>query len=180
MGKLEGKIAIVTGAGQGIGKGIAIAMAKEGARVVIAEINPTTCEEAAQEIMNLGKEAVGMVCNVGNREQVKKVVSNTVAKFGTVDILVNNAQGLTGRRPAEETTDEEWDFSYQTGPKAAWYFCTAVYPYMKDRGGKIINISSSAGTIGMKGNIIYNASKEAMKGPFEDFGHGVEPPQGQR
>ena len=164
MGNLEGKVAIVTGAGQGIGKGIALALAKEGAKVAIAEINPKTCETAAKEIQQLGRESLGVVCNVGDNGQVKKMVKEVVTKFGPVDILVNNAMGHTGSKPVEELDDRDWDLPLQTGLKATWYCCMAVFPYMKDRGGKIINIASATGIIGLPGTAAYSATKEGIRG----------------
>jgi len=163
MGKLEGKVAIVTGAGRGIGKGIAMAFAKEGARLVIADINTRTCKEVAEEIRQIGQEASGIVCNVGDEEQVKRMVKETVTSFGSVDILVNNAQGFVQRVPVEEVEDEHWDKCLQEGVKATWYCCKAVFPYMKGRGGKIINIGSAAGLMGMEGMAVYGATKEAIR-----------------
>jgi len=164
MDKLDGKIAIVTGAGQGIGKGIAFALAKEGARVVIAEINKETGEAAAAEIQAMGKEAFAVVCDVGNQEAVKNMVDLAYEQFGPIDILVNNAQGYTPRVPVEAVTDEHWDYSFKTGVKAAWYCATAVFPYMKERGGKIINIASGAGVFGLENASVYAATKEAIRG----------------
>jgi NAD(P)-dependent dehydrogenase (short-subunit alcohol dehydrogenase family) len=163
MGKLEGKVAIVTGAGRGIGKGIALAFAKEGAKLVIAEMNGKTCKEVAEEIRQLGNEALGVVCNVGDAEQVKRMVDEAVTNFGSVDILVNNAQGFVQRVPVEEVEDEHWDKCLQEGVKATWYCCKAVFPHMKDRGGKIINIGSAAGLMGMEGMAVYGATKEAIR-----------------
>jgi len=163
MGKLEEKVAIVTGAGQGIGEGIALAFAKEGAKLVVAEINAKTCNEVAEEIRQMGKEALGVVCNVGDEEQVKRMVEEAVTNFGPVDILVNNAQGFVPRIPVEEVKDEHWDKCLQEGVKATWYCCKAVFPHMKGRGGKIINIGSAAGLIGMEGMAVYGATKEAIR-----------------
>ena len=163
MGKLEGKVAIVTGAGRGIGKGIALAFAKEGARLVIADINAKTCEEVADDIRKMGKKALVVLCNVGDEEQVKRMVEEAVTNFGSVDILVNNAQGFVQRVPVEEVEDEHWDKCLQEGVKATWYCCKAVFTHMKGRGGKIINIGSAAGLMGMEGMAVYGATKEAIR-----------------
>ena len=163
MGKLDGKVAIVTGAGQGVGRGVAVALAKEGARVVIAEIKPDTATAVEEEIRALGGEALAITCDVGDEAQVKRMVDQAVARFGPVDILVNNAQSWTGRSayhlgsPIESLPEEWWDLAFQSGVKA-------VFPHMKDRGGKIINMASYMGVIGWEGSADYNANKEAIRG----------------
>lgn len=170
MGRLEGKVAIVTGAGQGVGKGIALTFAKEGAKVIIAEVNPETAQATADEIHELGKESLSVVCDVGIEEQVKRMVEKAVAEFGPIDILVNNAQSWTGRSayhlgsPIETFPEEWWDLAFQSGVKGTLYCCKAVFPYMKDRGGKIINFASYMGLVGWEGSVDYNANKEAIRG----------------
>ena len=164
MGILEGKVAIVTGGGQGLGKGIALAFAKEGAKVVIAELNPQTCEEAAKEIRQLGKESLGLVCNIADHGQVRKMVDEVVTKFGAVDILVNNAMAYNAPKPVEELEDADWELVLQTGTKATWYCCKTVFPHMKGRGGKIINIASTMGILGLAGMAPGGAAKEGIRG----------------
>lgn len=163
MGKLDGKVAIVTGAGQGIGRGIAIAFSREGAKVVIAERKPETANAAADEIRGLGGEAVAIVCDVGNEEQVQSTVDRAAAQYGPIDILVNNAQGFVPLKGIEDVEEKHWDRSLRTGLIATWYCCRAVFPHMKDRGGKIINFASAAGIVGMEGMVTYNATKEAIR-----------------
>src|SRR3990172_6068626 len=129
LAKLEGKVAIVTGSGQGIGRGMAIALAKEGAKVVIAEINPETGKAVAEDIRQQGGQAIAVQCDVGVEEQVRRMVDVAVKKFGPIDILINNAQTLFVQYdPIEEFPEERWDRSYQTGIKATWYCCKAVFP----------------------------------------------------
>lgn len=170
MNILEGKVAVITGAGQGIGQGVALAFAKEGAKTVIAEINPETASAVADEIHQLGKSALPVVCDVGDEDQVKKMVASAVDEFGPIDILVNNAQSWTGRTayhlgsPIESLPEEWWDLAFQSGVKATWYCCKAVFPHMKDRGGKIINFASYMGIVGWEGSVDYNANKEAIRG----------------
>jgi len=170
VGRLEGKVAIVTGAGQGVGKGIALAFAKEGAKVVVADINSETAQATAGEIRSSGQKALAVTCDVGIEEQVKEMVDKAAAEFGPIDILVNNAQSWTGRSayhlgsPIESFPEEWWDLAFQSGVKGTWYCCKAVFPHMQNRGGKIINFASYMGVVGWEGSVDYNANKEAIRG----------------
>ena len=165
MAKLEGKVAIVTGSGQGIGRGMAIALAKEGAKVVIAEINPETGKAVAEEIRKLGKQAINVQFDLAVQDSVRHMVDVAVKEFGPIDILINNGQTLFGD-PAmvEEFPEERWDRTYQTGIKGTWYCCKAVFPYMKERGGSIINFASGVGIYGWEGWSDYAGCKEAIRG----------------
>ena len=172
MGKLAGKTAIVTGAGRGIGRAISLAYAREGANIVVTSRTPSTVEAVVDEIQRAGGEAIGVTCDVGFNDQIRSTVDKTVAKYGTVDILVNNAQSFgtaatpTGSPVAhklEEFPDDEWDFTFLTGVKATMWGMQAVFPYMKESGGKIINFGSGNGIGAMKGTAAYNATKEAIR-----------------
>jgi len=172
MGKLDGKTAIVTGAGRGIGRAIAIEYAREGANVVVSSRTPTTVETVVKEIQAAGGEAIGSVCDVASHDQIRATVAETVTKYGTVDILVNNAQGFgTAAAPTgspdyhklEEFPEDEWDFTILTGLKASLWAMQEVFPYMKRNGGKIINFGSGNGIGAMKGTAAYNATKEAIR-----------------
>lgn len=170
---LQGKVAIVTGAGRGIGRAIARAYAKEGAKVVVASRTLATVDAVTTEIRETDGEAIGVPCDVGQRAQVFAAVDQAVAAFGTVHILVNNAQGFgTERNPqpstvfvaCEDTDEEEWEYTFRTGATASLWFMKAVFPHMKRQGyGKIINFASSSGQIGFEGNTSYNATKEAIR-----------------
>ena len=151
MGQLEGKVAIVTGSSRGIGKGIATVYAREGAKVIVASRTPSRVDEVAEEIRAEGGIAVGVPCDVGKKDQIFSMVEKTVEEFGTVDILVNNAQGFgteanprtsTIPTPIEETDDDEWDYTFRTGASATLWGMQAVFPHMKEGGGKIINLAS--------------------------------------
>ncbi len=163
MGKLEGKVAIITGAGQGIGRGIALAFAKEGAKVAIVERDDKTCNEVTEEIRRIGGEALSMVCDVGDQELVETMVKEVASKYNSIDILVNNAQRYVPHRLIEDIEEEDWDRSLQVGLKSTWYCCKAVFPFMKERGGKVINICSGAGIVGLEGRAVYSANKEAIR-----------------
>jgi NAD(P)-dependent dehydrogenase (short-subunit alcohol dehydrogenase family) len=163
MGKLVGHVAIVTGAGQGIGRGIAVVFAKEGAKVAIVDRTAETCKEVTEYIRSLGHEAIAIICDVGDSTQVEAMVKEVGDEYGSIDILVNNAQRYVPRRLVEEIEDEDWDKSIQVGLKSTWYCCKAVFPYMKEKGGKIINMCSGAGLIGLEGRAVYCATKEAVR-----------------
>ena len=171
--RLGGKVAIVTGAGRGIGRGIARAFAAEGAKVMVASRSSHTVSEVVAEIEASGGTARGVTVDVGDRGAVFAMVDRTLAEFGSVDILANNAQGFgTAAKPASapviqplETFDEdEWEYTYRTGVRATLWGMKAVFPHMKGRGGKIINFASEFGIMGYAGSAAYNSCKEAIRG----------------
>jgi NAD(P)-dependent dehydrogenase (short-subunit alcohol dehydrogenase family) len=173
MGKLETKVAIVTGAGRGIGRGVALRLAKDGAHVVVASRSATSVDKVVEEIKNLGLYALGITVDVGSDAQVTSMVEQTVKAFGTVDILVNVAQswGIPERKslsppeiPFEDISDEEWDYTFATGFKGTLYGMRAVLPFMKKRGwGRIVNFGSPMAMSGKPYMAAYNATKEAIR-----------------
>jgi len=163
MGKLDGKVAIVTGAGQGIGRGVALALAKEGVPVVVADIREAACQTTANEIKAIGARALPVTCDVSRRDQVKAVVAAAVKEFGTVDILVNVAQAMRNDVPFQDTTDEDMQLALGTGLMGTFYFMQECFPYMKDHGGKIINFASAAGLEGHNNWTAYAAAKEGIR-----------------
>jgi NAD(P)-dependent dehydrogenase (short-subunit alcohol dehydrogenase family) len=170
---LKDKVAIVTGAGRGIGRAIALAYGREGAKVVVASRTQSTVDEVAKLIRDEGGTAIGVACDVGKRDQVFATVKRAVESYGTVHILVNNAQGFgTEANPqsstvfvaCEDTNEDEWEYTLRTGPTASLWFMKAAFPHMKKQNyGKIINFASSSGQIGFPGNTCYNAAKEAIR-----------------
>jgi len=162
--KLEGKVALVTGAGQGIGKAIALALAKEGANVVVTDITGKE-EETAKEIKALGREALAIKLDVTNRKQAEDAISKTVKKFGRLDILVNNA-GIFPFKPFTEITEADWEKVLSINLDGTFNCTKAAVPQMiKQKWGRIINISSIAGTVvGFQSLTHYCASKAGIVG----------------
>ena len=159
-GRLAGKVALVTGAGQGIGRGIALVFAREGARVCVVELKAHRGERTANEIREAGGEAIAIAADVGDPARVRAMVDETERRFGTVDVLVNNAHGFGPRAKLEEIPDDQFDMSWRTGVKGTWWAMCAVRPLMAARGwGRIVNFVSLAAEGGYAGLGDYNASK---------------------
>lgn len=162
MGLLEGKAAIVTGAGQGVGRGIALALAREGAAVAVIGRTLAKCERTLGEIEAAGGRGIALSCHVGHRDEVDTAVSEVVAALGGIDILVNNAHTSRPVVAFEETTDKDMAIAMQ-GFHGAFYFMQACFPQLKARRGKVFNLGSSAGIRGDAGFTSYAAGKEAIR-----------------
>jgi len=161
--RLKDKIAIVTGAGQGIGRGIALVYAREGATVVIAELREHRARRTADEIAARGGTALAMAIDVSRREQLAAMVRDTVERFGRIDVLVNNAQGMHAHKPFEEITDSDFDVFLISGLKGTFWAMQAVFPHMRAQGGgRIINFVSLNALNGAPGLADYNATKGAI------------------
>ena len=165
MHSVAGKVIVVTGAGRGVGRGMAVHLAKGGASVVLAEWKPDLLEAAVAEIEGLGAPVLGVVCNVMERPEIDAMVGAAVGRFGRVDGLVNNAQTFRPLAPIAEVSEEDVDVFYRSGVKGTLWAMQAVYPHMRDQGwGRIVNFASSMGITGGKDFAAYNASKEAVRG----------------
>ena len=160
--KLEKKAAIVTGAGQGIGRAIALALAKEGADVVVADVIVETTNSVADEIKATGGRALAIKTDVTKSKEVNEMVKTTLRELGKIDILVNNAGGSARERSSEfrDSTEEVWDFVLSRNLKGTLICTRAVINHMIERrSGKIVNIGSIAGVSGGIGQVDYSASK---------------------
>lgn len=159
MTRLAGKVALVTGGGTGIGKAIAMAFAREGARVAIAGRRPDKLEEAVREVESRGGEAMAVTCDVSKGKDAEKAVQETAKRFGKLSVLVNNA-GVLKVATVEGTSEEEWDQLMEINLKGPFLMCKAALPeFRKAGGGAIVNVGSVLGLIGMKDRAAYCASK---------------------
>jgi 3-oxoacyl-[acyl-carrier protein] reductase len=166
MGRLDNKVAIVTGGAKGLGKAFCFALAKEGAKVVMAVHRLD--EESTKAVKEIeAKGGYGVVVDVTKEEDTVRMAEETIKKFGRIDILVNNAAFYygVGRNPFYEVSSEDWDKALAVGAKGAWLCAKAVFPQMKQQGkGKIINLSSDTVFAPTKGMINYITSKAAVIG----------------
>lgn len=161
--RLEGQVAIVTGGGGGIGKATCLAFAREGADIVIPEVNIANAEAAAAEIHALGRKCEVIETDVSNGESVRKMVRRTLNEFGRIDILVNNA-GIFSYTRIDACTEEEWDRMMAVNLKGPFLCSQAVMETMKaQRSGRIINLGSLAGQVGgIVASAPYSASKAGV------------------
>ena len=159
---LKNKVAVITGAGQGIGKAIAVAFAAENCRVVVSDLNKAACDEVVAEIKEKGGSAIAVKCDASVKTEIDKMIGETIEEFGGLDIIVNNA-GIFPFRPFAEMTEEEWDQVLDVNLKSA-FLCSQAAAKMMSAGGRIINISSIASVIGFAGLVHYCSSKSGMFG----------------
>lgn len=158
---LKGKTAIITGSGRGIGRAIALAMAAQGANIVVNDVNMESAGEVVAEIEAMGRQAIAVKADVTSEEQIKQMIETCINRFGKLDILVNNA-GIIQTVPVTEIDGKDWDRVMEVNLKGVFLCCKAALAPMKaQHGGKIINIASVAGKRGggLLGNSCYSASK---------------------
>jgi len=175
---LRDRVAIVTGASQGIGRAIAVELAKVGAHVVVCSRRLPSLETVAAEVRAQGRQALAVACDVGDARQVEDAVAQTVKTFGRIDLLVNNA-GYRIRAPLEDLPRQEWDAMVQTNLTGVFLFSQAAGRVMiRQRAGKIVNVSSVAGRTGSRGMACYAATKAAVNVLTQSLGaewakHGI-------
>jgi NAD(P)-dependent dehydrogenase (short-subunit alcohol dehydrogenase family) len=164
MSRLAGKVVLVTGAGQGVGRGAALALAREGAAVALAGRTLSKCESVAAEIAAFGGTALALACDVTERKQIDATVAATADRFGGLDALINNAQSSV-QRLLTDTSDEDVDLCWRSGPMATLYAMQAALPLLQARGGgTIVNFGSSTAIEGNATFGAYAMAKEAIRG----------------
>jgi NAD(P)-dependent dehydrogenase (short-subunit alcohol dehydrogenase family) len=160
--ELERQVAIVTGAGRGIGRATALELARMGADVVVAELDRAGAERTAGEVRGLGRRAMAVVTDVTSRKDLAAMAEQARAGFGRIDILVNNA-GIYRAAATLDVTEEHWDAIMSINAKAVFFATQAVLPTMiAQKRGAIVSLASMAGKIGSRTNLPYNASKAAV------------------
>ena len=160
--QLENKVAIITGAASGMGKAMANGYAKEGASVVIADLDADAATEVAESINSDGGDAIAIQYDVTDIQQSRDLVDSTVDKYGQLDILVNNA-GVVVVSPIEDATPEDWDLIFDVNAKGLFFLSQiACVPMRKQSSGKIINMASGAGRTGGADAAAYSASKATV------------------
>jgi NAD(P)-dependent dehydrogenase (short-subunit alcohol dehydrogenase family) len=164
MGALEGKVALITGAGQGVGLGIARAYAREGARLVITGRDAEKLARVAPELENLGGEVVACPGDSGVRTSAEAAVQAAVDAFGRLDVLVNNAQSMTPGVRLEDLDEAGIEAVMRSGFYGTLWHMLAALPYLKETRGSVINLGSREGILGGAGHAIYGAGKEAIRG----------------
>jgi len=167
MGKLDGKVAVITGCASGLGKQHALRFAQEGAKLAICDILEDKLMETKQLCEEKGTEVVALRCDVGVYDDLVTFIEKTAEVFGTIDVLLNNAHKITPLRPFFEYTIEDLDVELHTSLYATWHLMKLCFPYMKDKpeaGASIINTSSKGGIEGTPSHAAYAAAKESIRG----------------
>ncbi|MGE0386397.1 MAG: SDR family NAD(P)-dependent oxidoreductase [Gammaproteobacteria bacterium] len=178
MQRLAGRVAVITGAGQGVGLGIAQAFAAEGATIVMTGRDRAKLEAASASVRAEGAEVLIVPGNVRERAHAKDVMARTMDRFGRLDVLVNNAQTMADTKPFMELSDDDFESVIGSGLFGTIYMMQEAFPYMKERGGSIINLGSREGVYGNRLMAAYSATKEGIRGitraAARDLGqHGI-------
>ncbi|MBP2078830.1 SDR family oxidoreductase [Oceanobacillus polygoni] len=170
--KLREKVAIVTGAASGMGKAIAKLYAKEGAKVIVADLNFEGAEEVVNEIIADNGLAIAVQVNVANQVDIELMIDTAINEYGRLDILVNNAGIMDGFEPVADITDERWDLIFDVNTKGVMRSMRKAIPLFLEQGsGVIVNIASTGGLNGAHAGATYGASKHAVVGLTKNTGY---------
>ncbi|MCZ0860950.1 MAG: SDR family oxidoreductase [Methanocorpusculum sp.] len=164
MGKMNGKVVLITGGGKGIGFGIATAFAKEGANLVITGRTVSRLENAQKTLEAFGVSVLPVAADGGHEDEVKAAVRQAVDRFGKIDVLINNAQVSASGVMLADHTKEQFDLAINSGLYAAFFYMRECFPYLKETKGSVINFASGAGLFGKPGQSSYAAAKEGIRG----------------
>ncbi|MBX7435437.1 SDR family oxidoreductase [Mycobacterium sp. Y57] len=167
MGKLDEKVAVITGCASGLGKQHALRFATEGAKLAICDIQEAKLAETKRLCEERGAEVVALGCDVGQYEELVTFVEATADRFGTIDILLNNAHKITELRPFLDSSAEDLSIELHTSLYASWHMMKLCFPYMRDKpgaGASIINTASKGGVEGTRFHAAYAAAKEGIRG----------------
>jgi len=169
--KLQDKVAVVTGAGSGMGKAIAMLYAQEGSKVVVSDINGDSANVVVEEIKSNGGEAIVVVANVAKEGDIQNLIDTAVSKYGTVDVLVNNAGIMDNFEAAGDIKDDNWDRIFAINTTSVMRSTRKVLPiFLAKEQGVIINIASAGGLYGARAGAAYTASKHAVVGFTKNTG----------
>ena len=175
MYKLDGRSALITGAASGIGRAIAVRLAKEGCDVAVVDVNRAGAEETAALVTREGRRGIAITADVSDYEQVSAAVAETIGTFGKLDLLYNNA-GIVRIGSVAESTLEEWNTVFRINVNGVFHGCKAAIPHMVERGsGRIINTASWYGKIGKANYAAYCASKSAVIGLTQSLAAELAP-----
>jgi len=162
MPKLAGKVALVTGAGQGIGRGIALALAAEGARVAVTGRTLSKCEDVAREVEEAGGEALALRCNVLERSDVDVCVGRLISHWNAIDILVNNAQTMV-YRSLRRLSESDLDSMWQSGPMGSFRIMQSCFDALREGSGAVVNVASGSSILPQPAMAGYAMAKEAIR-----------------
>lgn len=169
--RLENKVAVVTGAASGMGKAIAELYAKEGAKVIVSDLNLAGAEEVAAGINGIGGEAVAVKTNVARESDINEMIDLAISTFGGLDILVNNAGIMDNMAPVGDVLDEKWELMFDVNTKSVMRAIRKAMPIFLEQGkGIIVNIASTGGFSGAHAGVAYTASKHAVVGITKNTG----------
>ncbi|PFH85777.1 SDR family oxidoreductase [Bacillus sp. AFS088145] len=169
--RLQDKVAVVTGAGSGMGKAIAVLYAKEGAKVVVSDINVDAANVTVEEIKSNGGDAIAVMANVALENDIQNLIDSAVNTFGTVDILVNNAGIMDNFEPAGYIEDDKWERVFAVNTTSVMRSTRKVLPiFLEKEQGVIINVASAGGLQGARAGAAYTASKHAVVGFTKNTG----------